>query len=263
MDRVRTLGGSLGVVAVLLALCVADVSAQAGRREVDEGNRLYGEGLFAEAHQRYLEALAESPESSLIRFNDGNALYQSADYQRAMEAYQQAVESGDPELASAAWYNFGNALYREQQLQQSLEAYKQALRLNPSDPDAKHNLERVLEQIQQQEQEQQQDGDQSQDPQEGENEENQRQQPGDQETEESDQNQQPQDPGQEPQEREQPPQDASDQEQEQDAQAQPQPQPGQMTPEEAQRLLDAIEEDPGDVNRKPVTARGRKPRRPW
>ena len=40
-------------------------------------------------------------------------------------------------------------------------------------------------------------------------------------------------------------------------------QPGEMTPEEAERLLDAIREDPGDVNRKPAAARGRKPKKVW
>ena len=106
------------------------------------------------------EAMAEAPDAPIIPFNDGNALYQTTDYQRAMEAYQRAIEAGDPALASSAWYNLGNTLYRQQQLQQSLEAFKQALRLNPQDGDAKHNLERVLEQMQEQ---QQQENDESQD----------------------------------------------------------------------------------------------------
>jgi hypothetical protein len=36
-----------------------------------------------------------------------------------------------------------------------------------------------------------------------------------------------------------------------------------MTEEEAERLLDAIEEDADEVNRKRANARGRKPRKPW
>jgi len=89
-------------------------SAQAGRAQGREGNRLYEDGRFQEAHEKYLEGLAAAPESPLILFNDGNALYRSEDYQRALEAYQQAIESDDPQLASAAWYNLGNALYRQQ-----------------------------------------------------------------------------------------------------------------------------------------------------
>jgi hypothetical protein len=36
-----------------------------------------------------------------------------------------------------------------------------------------------------------------------------------------------------------------------------------MTEEEAQRLLDAVDEDPGDVNRRRAPATGRRPRNPW
>ena len=233
-------------------------SAQAGRDQVAEGNRLYEEGRFDEAHQMYLEALRDNPESSLIRFNSGNALYQSQDFQRAMEAYQQAIESGDPELAGAAWYNLGNSLYRGQQLEPSLEAFKQALRLDPDDADAKHNLERVLEQMQEEEQEQdepqeQQDQDQQDENEQQQDPEQQDQDQGQEGEDEQDgkdgeQDQQPQPEGEEP-----PPEGEQEQ----------QRQPGEMTPEEAERLLDAIREDPGDVNRKPAAARGRKPKKIW
>jgi tetratricopeptide (TPR) repeat protein len=221
-------------------------SAQAGRDQVAEGNRLYEEGMFDEAHQMYLEALRDNPESSLIRFNSGNALYQSQDFQRAMEAYRQAIESGDPDLAGAAWYNLGNSLYRGQQLEPSLEAFKQALRLDPDDVDAKHNLERVLEQMQQ-EQDEQSDQQQDQDQQD----ENEQQQDQDQQRDDEQDGEQDRAP---PPEGEEPPPEG---EQEQ------QRQPGEMTPEEAERLLDAIREDPGDVNRKPAAARGRKPKKIW
>lgn len=227
----------------MLALAPLPALAQAGRSQVQEGNRLYEQGLFEEAHQRYLEGLAEAPESSVLRFNDGNALYRGDDYQRAMEAYQRAIETGDPALASSAWYNLGNALYRQQQLEQSLEAYKQALRLDPSDVDAKHNLERVLQQMQQQEQ-QQPDGEQQQDQQEQQDQQDQQQQ--DQQQDEQDQ-QQPQD-----QDEEQP-----------QGQGSPEPRPGQMTPEEAERLLQAVQEDPDEMNRPPVPVTGARPRRPW
>ena len=36
-----------------------------------------------------------------------------------------------------------------------------------------------------------------------------------------------------------------------------------MTPEQAERLLQAITEDPGEVNRKATQARGRRPRKDW
>lgn len=234
----------LAVVAILLACVPKSGHAQAGRSQVEEGNRLYEEGRFPEAHEKYLEGLAAAPESGLIRFNDGNALYKGEDYPRAVEAYERAIETGDPALIGSAWYNLGNAFYRQQQLEESLQAYKQVLRMRPTDVDAKHNLERVLEQMEEQEEEQG-DGEQNQDEQ-------------DQQDEEQDEQGQPQQRDQE--------QGGQQQPEEQDPQAgegDPRQEPGQMTPQEAQRLLEAVEEDPEDVDRKRVPATGRRPLKAW
>ncbi len=253
------------VTAMLAAAAAApaDIRAQAGRAETREGNRLYEEGRFAEAHEKYLEALLEAPDSPVIRFNDGNALYQGENYEPALESFRAAVESGDPELAAAAWYNLGNTLYRQGALPESLEAFKQALRADPADADAKHNLERVLEQMQEQEQQQQQEqqqGDGEND--EGDDEENEDEgepppEGGEQNPDpeqDPEQNQDPQNqpnPGQEPDESEPQPQEGT-------------PPPGEMTREEAERLLSAIQEDQDEVNRQPRTpTRGTRPRRDW
>ncbi len=251
-------------IAALAAWVPAEARGQAGRAETRDGNRLYEEGRFAEAHEKYLEALLEAPDSPIVRFNDGNALYQGEDYESALESFRAAVESGDPELASAAWYNLGNTLYRQGALPESLEAFKQALRADPGDADAKHNLERVLEQMQEQQQQQQGDGEDDE-----ENEEESEQQPQggeqDQDPEQDPQDQPQQDPNEDPRSQPNPEQDP---ERNPDA-PEPQPQegtppPGEMTREEAERLLDAIREDQDEVNRQPRTpARGTRPRRDW
>ena len=265
---------TLGLVAVgVSALGFAaptELVGQAGRAETREGNRLYEEGRYAEAHAKYLEALLDAPDSPIIRFNDGNALYQGQDYESALESFRAAVESGDPQLAAAAWYNLGNTLYRQGALPESLEAFKHALRADPADVDAKHNLERVLEQMQQQQQEpQQQQGD-------GEDEQDDEEQPpqggGDQDQQDQDQQDQQepqQNPEQNPDDRQDPNRNPEPEpEQNADEAEEPReggtPPPGEMTREEAERLLDAIQEDQDEVNRQPrVPARGTRPRRDW
>jgi len=259
---VSTTRGGIGrlwlppVIAVLAAAVPAQVHGQAGRAETREGNRLYEEGRFAEAHEKYLEALLAAPDSPIIRFNDGNALYRGEDYESALESFRAAVESGDPELAAAAWYNLGNTLYRQGALPESLEAFKQALRADPADADAKHNLERVLEQMQEQQEQQQGDGENDE-----ENEDE-----GEQQPQGGEQNR---DPEQDPQDQpEQNPEQDPNQDPNQDPQDQPNPEPtpppGEMTREEAERLLDAIREDQDEVNRQPRTpTRGTRPRRDW
>jgi Ca-activated chloride channel family protein len=243
-----------GVVVLFgtLTMLPSKLYAQHGRSQVGEGNKLYAEGHFDEAYEKYLEALRANPGSPIIRFNEGNALYQTQEFQRALDAYRAAIASGDPDLASSAWYNLGNALYRQQQLEQALEAYKQALRLDPTDEDTKHNLELVLDQMQQQERQQQrpqrqeyrgQEKGQQQDS--GSQQEHQR----DEQPSERQQQQQPgeQQPGQQQQE-----------------QQEPEPEPGAMTREEAERLLQALHEDPDQIARRRAARTVRqKPKKEW
>jgi Ca-activated chloride channel family protein len=267
---------AFGMLTMLLLPAIA--TGQAGRREVAAGNRLYEEGRYDEAHEQYLEALREAPDSPIAPFNDGNALYRTEELQRAMAAYTQASESEDPVVAAQAWYNLGNTLYRQQQLQPALEAYKEALRRNPADADAKHNLEVTLEQLQQQEQQEQeqQSSDQPPDP-DSEGEEEQRAEqdpPGENESDEPQPDEEPPPDEQEQQENENQEQDQSgDQNEDQNAPedqpasanaAEDQPQPGELSREDAERLLQAVEEDPSQIQRqRRVTAPARPPRRPW
>ncbi len=263
--------GRFGVLpSVLLGLSVllpSPASAQAGRAEVREGNQLYQEGRFEDAHEKYLEALRAAPGSPVVRFNDGNALYQTEEFQRAVEAYHEAIEAGDPVLEAQAWYNVGNAFFRQEQLAEAIEAYKQALRTDPGDVDAKHNLELALEQMEQQQQNQQQGGDQEQDPNQDQQQNQDQNGQGDQEQDQQDeQADQQDDPGDQEQE-----QDPGDQEQDDqgDQGDRPPPQqapppPGQMTRQEAEQLLRAIEEDPEQAGRqKAISATGRRPRKKW
>ncbi len=162
--------------AALFILCAAHgtLNAQAGRRQVLEGNRLYGEEKYDEANNRYQDALLEDPGSPLIQFNVGDVLYKKGNFEKSMESFQKAVDADDPMVQSQVYYNIGNSLYRQNKLPESILAYEQALKLNPGDQDAKYNLEFVRnklkenaqpenQQQQQQEQQQQQQQQQQQD----------------------------------------------------------------------------------------------------
>ncbi len=249
---------------------MAVAAAQDGRREVEAGNRLYEEGRFQEAHARYLDALRKVPDLPLARFNEGNALYRSQEFQRAMEAFLEAAEGADPEWRASALYNLGNALMRQEQGGPAAEAYKEALRLDPADRDAKHNLELALQLLEQQERQEQQGGEDN-NPEEDNSDENRENRASQQQNPEgAPQNQEEEgenDPGEgeggAPQPRPQP--DASEGEAEQDRQSEAEQDgsPPQMTPEQAERLLQAVTEDPGEVNRQAAPARGRRPRKDW
>ena len=147
---------------------------------------------------------------------------------------------------------------RQQSFQESVEAYKEALRIDSGEIDYKHNLERALEQLQQQEQEQGEDGEESEQDEEEENQDGEQdQEPQDQEQDQGEEDQE-QDPNEDP--NEDSPEGSPEEEESESPQ---QPEPGEMTQEEAERLLEGVQEDPDEVNRRQPPLRGPRPTKPW
>jgi len=211
--------------AALFILCAAcePLYAQAGRRQVLEGNRFYGEEKYDEANNRYQDALLEDPGSPLIQFNVGDVLYKKGNFEKSMESFQKAVDADDPIVQSQVYYNIGNSLYRQNKLPESILAYEQALKLNPGDQDAKYNLEfvrnKLKENVQPENQQQQQQQEQQQQQQQQQQQEQQDSEKQEQKDEQKDEESRQQQSGDEKQE---------------------------MTKEQAEQLLEALKEDQKD-----------------
>jgi len=237
----------IGLGIIILVPIIA--MAQPGRKQVLEGNRLYTEQKFDEANNKYRDALVNSPENPIIHFNIGNTLYKKKNYEEALKSYEKSLSSNDVLKQSQAYYNMGNALYRAGKLPESILAYTQALRLNPNDEDAKYNLEFVRAQLKNQAQRQPQSG-------------QQQQQQQQQEQQQSDENQQQQE---QQQEQPQPEQQQSQQEDQQQQQSGEQRDQKQMSKEEAERILDALNNDEKDLqkNRKNVKAGSARVLKDW
>jgi len=219
-------------------------------RRVEQGNRHFDAAEFESALEAYREAQTNRPDAPELHYNVGDALYKQGAQEEAMAAFQKAVESGDPDLGAKAYYNLGNALYRQQQFDQAVASYEKSLGLNPSDRDAKINLEMALEKLEEQQQEQnQQQDNQNQDENNDDQQEQEKndQQQDQQEPENNDQNSNPDDP-----------QDQNE------SQSQPQ-QPGELSPEEAERLLDALKDREADSQkRRRIRLQGKRYRgKPW
>lgn len=205
-----------------------------GRR----GNALMRQDQFAEAADAYRSGLArfESAEpdgvrSGLLR-NLAAALFRQDDFEGAQNAADAAYQlAPDAPAASLAAYNGGNAAFKAEELQPALDRFRQALLQDPSNANARFNYEFVKRRLQEQ-QDQQQNQDQQSDEQQ--DQENQDQQ-GDQNDEQQNQDQENQDPQNQDQQEQ-------DQQQSQEQDQQPQQQ-DQLSQEEAQRILEALEND--------------------
>jgi tetratricopeptide (TPR) repeat protein len=128
---------------------------------VSSGNKLYAEGKYEEALAEYLKAKAADPARSEADYNAGVAQFKTGRFKESAGAFERALEGGKAQLKSPAAYNRSAALYaggvsaREageldeasKMLKASAEGYKAALRERPSDGDIRHNLELALEKL--------------------------------------------------------------------------------------------------------------------
>lgn len=191
-----------------------------------KANDAYERGDYARAAELYRQAIQSDPDDPKLYFNLGNSLAKSGQAEEAVQAYENFKSmTNDPREKSMADYNIGNLLSEAQQLETAADFYREALRNNPDDPDAKHNYELALRQQQEQQQEQQQNQDQDQNQDEDQDQNQDQEQ--DQQDQEQDQNQgQNQDQNQQ-----QDPGDSGEEEQE-----------SQISLEEAESILDALEQ---------------------
>ncbi len=219
------------------------------RRNVNEGNAMYSENEYLKSIENYNKALTLNPHSELVLYNladamyaysrqlqvkqpeqpaassgvdlsqaDGNAASANQEDKSALLAnYSQKADSIFRMLASGAYnslikeyasYNAGNIAYNDKNYTLSIEMYKSALRLNPDNENARQNLRLAQLKLQDQQQNQNndnQDQDKDQDKEKDKEKDKQQDQPN--QDQQQNQNQQPQQP--------QPPQQISDQNAEQ------------------------------------------------
>jgi tetratricopeptide (TPR) repeat protein len=161
----------------ILFACVgaSQVQAASPQKSIKEGNIFYEQGDYVASEGKYKEALAKDPESDIVNFNLGAALYKKEQYEEAIDHFQKVFLSDDERLKLKAYYNSGNALYKvgmsEEQkgsaalaippVENSLKQYERALEINENDEDTKHNygfVQAELKRLQEKKQQEQQQG---------------------------------------------------------------------------------------------------------
>ncbi len=127
--------------------------------QIQKGISQYSEGAFKDAGESFSSARSARPEDSRIPYNQGNSLYKDGNFQEALKAYNDsASDETNPTIRKNSLYNTGNALVKLEKLEEAESAFKKVLTIDPSDIDAKYNLEYVREQLKKKE-EQKQDQD--------------------------------------------------------------------------------------------------------
>ncbi len=147
-------------LAVLFIFSISFANAQSGdeKKTIKQGNEAYKKGEYDKASGSYQHVIQKNPENATAQFNNGNALYKSDKKEESIKAYDNSIKLlGSPAEKSNAYYNKGVVLQNEKKLPECIEAYKNALKLDPSNEDARQNLQKALQQQQQQQKQQNKD----------------------------------------------------------------------------------------------------------
>src|SRR5690606_18724599 len=220
------------LIAVLLPVAV---QAQQDKKSILEGNEYYRQQQYDEAAAAYQRSLGHGQESVVGNFNLGAAWYKQKKLDDAIQQFTDIAGSAtDKTLKAKAYHNLGNALLESQQLEESIEAYKQSLLNNPKDDETRYNLAYAQEKLKQQ---QQQDK----------NKDQENKDQGDQNKDEKNKDQGDQDENKDEKNKDQGDQDQNKDKGKNDQQ---QSQPGQLSKQDAERLLEAMAQEEKNTQEK-------------
>ncbi|MGN6294420.1 MAG: tetratricopeptide repeat protein [Chitinophagaceae bacterium] len=133
------------VIIAALLFFVKGISAQESDKLILKGNDLYKQQQYQQAEQAYAEVLAADPNNATAKFNQANALYKQNKADEAIKVLNDlAFKTNDPSIKAKAYYNKGAILSGQKKLEESIDAYKDALRQDPTDKDARENLQKAL-----------------------------------------------------------------------------------------------------------------------
>ncbi len=187
------------------------------------GIESYNEKKLEESINLFTDALVERPDSPELRFNRGTALSTAGKSEEAITELEKSADTfKKSELSAAAHFNAGNTYLASGDINGAIEEYKKAVKLDQSSKDIRNNLELALRMLQKQQQKEQQEKKET-----------------EQNKENNDQTKQDQEENKDERQNEN---NKQQNEQEQESQQQ-ENEPQSMTPEEAKRILDAIDKE--------------------
>ncbi len=220
------------VIIVLFLLYGPLLMAQQAKSYIKRGNDLYSQQKYKDAEADYRKSVEKNPDSHKDRniegnFNLGDALYKQKKFADAGTQFNQlAGASNNKALTAAAWHNLGNSFLENKKLEESIDAYKKALINNPKDDETRYNLAYAQDKLKKQQQQNKQNKDnknQDKKNQDNKNQDNKNQDKKNQDSKNQD--------------------NKDKDKQNQDKKDQQQQQPDKISKEDAERMLDALNND--------------------
>jgi len=146
------------VILTVMFLMVFPMSSRADKASKlnKKGIEAYSKNNLDESEKLFTEALVEKPDSPHLRFNRGTVLSTLGKNEEAVSELERSANTfTDRDFSAAAYFNAGNTFFGANNLQSAIEEYKKAVKLDQSSPDIRHNLELALRKLREQQQQQQ------------------------------------------------------------------------------------------------------------
>ncbi len=111
------------------------------QKYIYNGNNQLEQNNFVNAEAEYRNAISENPTNSVSKFNLGNAYFKNNKTKEALARYHQAQKVAETKADKhKAFHNIGNGYMQQKNYDKAIEAYKNALRNNPTDDESRYNL---------------------------------------------------------------------------------------------------------------------------
>ena len=105
-----------------------------------DGNKKAETEAYVEAEKSYRKALSLAPEKAEALYNLGNTRFLDKQYEEASQRFFQTQKfAASKEEKHQAFHNMGNVYMQKKEYQKAVEAYKNALRNNPADEETRYN----------------------------------------------------------------------------------------------------------------------------
>ena len=146
------------IMTIALLMPAVLLVAQQEKRYIHQGNQLYEKQKYAEAEASYKKSVAQSKQSEAGNFNLADAWYKQKKFDQSAQKFTEiAASAKSKSMKAQAFHNLGNSLFQSKKLEESIDAYKKALLNNPKDDQTRYNLAYAQEKLKQQQQQDKKD----------------------------------------------------------------------------------------------------------
>ncbi|WP_424003413.1 tetratricopeptide repeat protein [Maribacter sp. IgM3_T14_3] len=161
----------INTVLLLLFVCLSSFAQEVDEKEKEkalrsstnytwDANKALSDDNFIAAEVDYRKAISKSADNSAAPYNLGNAYYENETYNEAFGRFKEAGEASTSKADKhKAYHNMGNVFMKRKDYAKAVEAYKEALRNDPTDEETRYNLALAKELLKKDQDENKQDQD--------------------------------------------------------------------------------------------------------